>query len=288
MVQLGIGVVSMMDDFRSAPRQRAQPQQQVRPIAAAVDLYAFVRSLPANGRLSFEDSQILADWAERYKDAPLPSRDYLWDIIARTLSGGGISNEDRTWLYFAVDPALPRQLRRVVQRQRLLAEVRDARLNGIACDAVSFDFLLAGGHLSGYRERIQSRLAVGTAVRFARDPEPVDVNDRIRIEIESGECIGFVPVDDAFSIEQELSVHGRAAGVVKKVIVDGLFPIPVIGTRVPYAGAEVEVPVAIEAYREPTEQPPAPAPPQVSKSSPLSAITRALGDKLKPMTNLFR
>lgn len=288
MVQFGIGVVSMIDEFRRpAPQRPAPPQPPLRPTAAAVDLYAFVRSLPANGRLSFEDSQILADWSERYGDAPLPSRDNVRDIIAKTLSAGGIADGDRTWLYFAVDPALPRQLRRVVQRQRLLAEVREARLNGVPCDSVSFDFLLAGGHLSGYRERIQSRLAVRTPVRFARDAEPVDVNDRIRIEIESGECVGFVPVDDAPSIENELSARGVATGVVKKILFDGLFPIPVIGTRVPYTVVEAEVPVAIEPYREPTRPITVQAVP-VLKASPLSALTRALGDKLKPVTNLFK
>ena len=280
----------MMDEFhRPAPQRSAPPQPLLRPTAAAVDLYAFVRSLPSNGRLSFEDSQILADWSGRYQDAPLPSRDNLRDIISKTLSTGGIENGDRTWLYFAVDPALPRQLRRVVQRQRLLAEVREARLNGVPCDVVSFDFLLAGGHLSGYRERIQSRLSVGTPVRFARDEQPVDVNDRIRIELESGECVGFVPVDDAPSIENALTA-GLAHGVVKKIIFDGLFPIPVIGTRVPYTVVETEVPVAIEAYREVAAPAatPAPARHHEGSKSPLSALTRALGDKLKPVTNLFR
>ena len=281
----------MMDELhRPAPQRPAPPQPLLRPTAAAVDLYAFVRSLPANGRLSFEDSQILADWAERYGDAPLPSRDNLRDIITKTLSAGGIENGDRTWLYFAVDPALPRQLRRVVQRQRLLAEVREGRLNGVPCEVVSFDFLLAGGHLSGYRERIQSRLSVRTPVRFARDEQPVDVNDRIRIELESGECVGFVPVDDAPSIENALGANGAAHGIVKKIIFDGLFPIPVIGTRVPYTVVETEVPVAIEAYREVATSAPTPASPQQHEGSksPLSALTRALGDKLKPVTNLFR
>jgi len=235
--------------------------------------------------MSYEDSQILADWAVRYNDASLPSRENLWDIIAGAMSRGAVSVEDRTWLYFAVDPALPRQLRRVVQRQRLLAEVREARLNGHICESVSFDFLLVGGHLSGYRERIQSRLAVRTSVRFARDNEPIDRNDRIRVELETGECVGFVPVDDAPSIDHELSAHAAAGGVVKKIISDGLFPIPVIGTRIPYLGTTADVAVSIESWRELDDQSQHASPPP---KSTLGALTRALGEKLKPVTNLFR
>ena len=276
----------MMDEVpRRAASPVAQPPQNDRPIAAAIDLFALVRSLPADGRMSIEDSQILADWAARYQDAPLPSREYLWDIIAGALANGAISSEDRAWLYFAVDPALPRQIRRVTQRQRLLAEVRDARLNGHACDSVAFDFLLAGGHRSGYRERIQTRLAVHTPVRFVRD---VDDADRILVELSSGEAVGTVPLDDSAPIGQALSVSGSADGVVRKILAEGLFPIPVIGTRVPYVVA-AEVPVAIEAWREPHEhehslkiEPPPPP------KSPLRAITRALGASLKPVTNLFR
>jgi hypothetical protein len=276
-----------MDEVhRLAPASVAKPGQIVRPIAAAIDLYALVRSLPADGQMSTEDSQILADWAARYQDAPLPSREYLWDIIANALARRMIAAEDRAWLYFAVDPALPRQLRRVVQRQRLIAEVREARLNGRTCDSVSFDFLLVGGHLSGYRERIQTRLTVGTAVRFLQDTE--SASGRIRVELSSGEVVGFVPLDDTPSIAQELSVSGTAEGVVRKVLSDGLFPIPVIGTRVPYVVEPVDVPVSIEAWREPNHDSLNTAPPPTPSKSPLSALTRALSAKLKPVTSLFR
>jgi hypothetical protein len=274
----------MMDEVpRRAASPVAHPPQNDRPVAAAVDLFALVRSLPASGRMSIEDSQILADWAARYQDAPLPSREYLWDIIASALANAAISSEDRAWLYFAVDPALPRQIRRVTQRQRLLGEVRDARLNGHACESVAFDFLLAGGHRSGYRERIQARLAVQAPVRFVRD---VDDPERILVELPTGEAVGSVPLDDTAPIAHALSVFGSAEGVVRKILADGLFPIPVIGTRVPYVVA-AEVPVAIEAWREPDESSLKIEPPPAPKS-PLSAITRALGAKLKPVTNLFR
>lgn len=272
----------MMDEVpRRAASPVAQPSQNDGPIAAAVDLFALVRSLPADGRLSVEDSQILSDWAARYQNASLPSREYLWDIIAGALANGVISPEDRAWLYFAVDPALPRQIRRVTQRQRLLAEVRDARLNGHVCDSVAFDFLLAGGHRLGYRERIQSRLAVRTPVRFVRD---VGDAERILVELTTGEAVGTVPLDDTAPIAHALTVSGSAEGVVRKILSDGLFPIPVIGTRVPYVVAP-EVPVAIPAWRESDENSLKVEPPP---KSPLSAITRALGARLKPVTNLFR
>jgi hypothetical protein len=270
--------------LRRAPSSVAPPPPNARPIAAAVDLYALVRSLPADGRMSIEDSQILSDWAARYDDAPLPSREYLWEIIASALAKGVIPPEDRSWLYFAVDPALPRQLRRVVQRQRLLAEVREARLEGRVCESVSFDFLLAGGHLSGYRERIQTRVAVRTPVRFVPDVDG-GVPDRIRVELSSGEVVGFVPLDDTPSIAHELGLSGTAEGAVRKVLSEGLFPIPVIGTRIPYVVTTVDVPVTIEPWREADESSLKVEPPA---RSPLSAITRALGATFKPVTNLFR
>jgi hypothetical protein len=276
----------MLEEVKRATPPRAQPATTSPTIIAAVDLYALIRSLPADGRMSAEDMQVLSEWAARYHDATLPSRENLWDIVAGALARGTISPEDRSWLYFAVDPALPRQLRRVVQRQRLLNEVRDARVTGQACNSVSFDFLLAGGHLSGYRERIQTRLAVRTPVRFARDGAPVDSNDRIRVELASGECIGFVPVDDAPSIAHGPTEKRFAEGVVKKILFDGLFPIPVIGTQIPYSGAVApEVPVPIERWREVKSEPRAADAPA---KSPLSALTRALGAKLKPVTDLFR
>jgi hypothetical protein len=273
----------MMEEVpRRAASPAAQPRQNDRPIAAAVDLFALVRSLPADGRMSIEDSQILADWAARYENAALPSREYLWDIIAGALANGVISVEDRAWLYFAVDPALPRQIRRVTQRQRLLAEVRDARVNGHACESVAFDFLLAGGHRSGYRERIQSRLAVHTVVRFVSD---VDDDERILVELPTGEAVGVVPLDDTAPIAHALAVSGSVEGAVRKILSDGLFAIPVIGTRVPYVVATADAPVAIEPWREPDESS---LKVQPRARSPLTAITRALGATFKPVTNLFR
>ena len=271
------------EDRRRARGSVAPPEQSAPPIAAAVDLYALVRSLPADGRLSIEDAQILASWTARYHGAPLPSREYLWDIIAGALAQGAVSAEDRSWLYFAVDPALPRQLRRVTQRQRLIAEVREARLDGRACESVSFDFLLAGSHRLGYRERIEARLAVGTAVRFRRDVDD-DTGERIRVELASGEPVGFVPLEDIPSIAHALA-SGPAEGVVRKVLTDGLFPIPVIGARVPYVVTAADVPVPIGAWQESNESSLKERPPA---ASPLSALTRALGATLKPVTNLFR
>lgn len=266
---------------RHARNSPGQPEQNARRAAAAIDLYALIRSLPPDGRLSIEDAQILSNWTSRYHDAALPSREYLWDIIAGALAQRVISAEDRSWLYFAVDPALPRQLRRVTQRQRLLAEVREARLEGRSCDSVSFDFLLAGGHRLGYRERIEARLAVRTPVRFVRD---ADEGEGIRVELSSGETVGFVPIDDAPSIAHGMA-SGSTDGVVRKVLSDGLFPVPVIGTRVPYTMTAVDVPVAIEAWQEPDESSlKTPAHPP----SPLTALTRALGARLKPVTSLFR
>jgi hypothetical protein len=254
-------------------------------MAAAVDLYALVRSLPADGTMSGADMGALTDWTATYAEAPLPSREYLWDIIANALARGVIPAEDRSWLYFAVDPALPRQLRRVVQRQRLLAEVRDAALNDLPSDSVSFDFLLAGGHLAEFRERILSKVAVRDVVRFVRDSG--DSSNRILVSLPTGERIGLVPLDDAPPIAHELEVAGSAEGVVKKILSDGLFPIAVIGTRIPYTVTEVDAPVPIETWQEPNERSlklrPFPRPP-----SPLSALTRALGAKLKPVTDLFR
>jgi len=274
----------MMDEGkRHARNSPGQPDQNARRTAAAIDLYALVRSLPPEGRLSIEDSQILSNWTSRYHDAALPSREYLWEIIAGALAQSVISTEDRSWLYFAVDPALPRQLRRVTQRQRLLAEVREARLEGRSCDSVSFDFLLAGGHRLGYRERIEARIAVRTPVRFVRDTDD-SVGEGIRVELTSGETVGFVPIDDAPSIAHGIA-SGSHDGVVRKVLSGGLFPIPVIGTRVPYTMTAADVPVAIEAWQEPDESSlKTPAHPP----SPLSALTRALGARLKPVTSLFR
>ena len=275
----------MRDEFhRPEPTPVPQAAQPVKPIAAAVDLYALVRSLPADGHLSNEDSQILADWAARYQDAPLPSREYLRKIVTGALTHGVISAEDRSWLYFAVDPALPRQLRRVTQWQRLLAEVREARLDGRACDSVSFDFLLAGGHRSGYRERIQARLTVGTLVRFAHDTES-RTRDQIRVELPTGEAVGVVPAEDTPSIALQLRTSGLAEGVVRKILSDGLFPIPVIGTRIPYVESAADVPVAIEAWQEPDQSSLKVRP---TAKSPLSVITRALGATFKPVTDLFR
>jgi hypothetical protein len=47
-----------------------------------------------------------------------------------------------------------------------------------------------------------------------------------------GTCIGLVPEEDARTIAQELERGGRVDAVVKKILDDGQFPVPVIGSRV--------------------------------------------------------
>src|SRR5690349_11115655 len=105
--RLRFGIVSMNEELERPTPARAATPQPTLPMAAAVDLYALVRSLPVSGEMSPEDIQALSDWAAKYSDAPLPSRENLWDIIATALARGLMPAEDRAWLYFAVDPALP-------------------------------------------------------------------------------------------------------------------------------------------------------------------------------------
>jgi hypothetical protein len=255
------------------------PSAALRPptIAAAVDLYALVRSLPSSGKLSDEDLQVLNEWETRYEAAHLPFRGQISSVVIKTLSEGVMSQGNRAWLYLVIDAALPRQLRKAIQRQRLLGEIREARLGGRACVSVAFDFLLAGSHLTKYREQIEGRLQVGNAVRMvAYQHDDVDMPE-IRVELPSGDhIIGFVPVEDTPAIAQSIDENGSLDGVVKKILSDGLFAIPVIGTRVRYAETAREAPVPIAPWKEPVPAEPTAAP-SVPAKSPLSVIARALG-----------
>jgi hypothetical protein len=207
-----------------SPAQRATP--------ASIDLIALCRSLPADGHLSEQDLEVLKEWTARYHDIPLPSQEYISGVVDKALAKQVVTAADRQSVYAALEPALPLQLRKETQEQRLLAELAAAEEEGGPIATISVDFLVAGVHLEGRWRIIEARVRVGDAVQLVRNRLRSSDGAAMSVVLADGQCIGLVPEEDARTIIEELDRGGRVDAVVKKILDDGQFPVPVIGTRV--------------------------------------------------------
>ena len=221
----------MLDDaLHPTPRTPITPDRRATP--ASIDLIALCHSLPADGHLSSTDLEVLKDWTTRYRDVALPAQEHIAGVVNKALARQVITPDDRQWMYAALEPALPVQLRKQTQEQRLLAEIAAAEREGAPVAVISFDFLVAGVHLEGRWRTIQSHVRVGDPVQLVRSASRASGGSAIRVMLASRACIGLVPEDEARMIAQELDCGGRVEAVVKKILNDGQYPIPVIGSRV--------------------------------------------------------
>jgi len=226
----------MLDDSNvGGERERAaeaRPADARRATPAGIDILAFCRSLPPDGRLSKDDIELLRDWADRYQDVSLPAREYLSGIVSKALADQVITADERDWVYFAVEPVLPVQLRRGTQEQRRIAELLQAESDGRSDATLSFDFLLGGVHLDDHWQTIQSRVKAGDVVYLVQSPADAPRDQRVRVVLATGESIGFVPEEDALPIAPEVARGARVEASVRKILSGGQYPIPVIGGRV--------------------------------------------------------
>jgi hypothetical protein len=213
-----------------APRAPLSPDRRATP--ASVDLVALCHSLPADGHLSNQDLEALREWKSRYGDVRLPSNKYVADVVEKALTNHLIPSDERQWVYNALEPALPVQLRKETQERRLLAELAAAERERASVAVISFDFLVAGVHLEERWRIIESRVHVGDPVSLERSSDRKPGDDTLHVILSTRECIGLVPEDEGRQISQELDYGARVEAVVRKILTDGQYPVPVIGSRV--------------------------------------------------------
>ena len=128
-----------------------------------------------------------------------------------------LTPDERDWVYFAVEPVLPIQLRRATHERRRIAELKEAQLEGRADANLSFDFLVAGVHLDGHWRTIQSRVKPGVVVQLVRNAADQSSGKALRVVLTTGECIGYVPEEDVAN-RAEVARGARVAGLVKKIL----------------------------------------------------------------------
>lgn len=238
----------MPDDTNGAEeREPLSPDRRATP--AGIDIVAFCRSLPPSGRLSDDDVKVLRDWTARYQDIDLPSHGYISSVVTKALAEQVLTPDERDWVYFAVEPVLPIQLRRSTHEKRRIAELKAAQLEGRTDANLSFDFLVAGVHLDGHWRTIQSRVKPGVVVQLVRNAADQSSGKALRVVLTTGECIGYVPEDDALPIAPEVARGARVEGLVKKILADGQYPIPIIGGRIHCSADTLD-----ESVDEPSEK----------------------------------
>src|SRR4051794_7817576 len=114
---------STTDAESAAPAPPPAPSGVHRATPAGIEIVAFCRSLPADGRLSNDDVEVLKDWTDRYRDIFLPSHEYVSSVVTKALADRVITPDEQDWVYFAVEPVLPVQLRKRTLEQRRIAEL---------------------------------------------------------------------------------------------------------------------------------------------------------------------
>ena len=243
----------MLDDSNATPERQNQPRSR-RETPAGIDIVALCRSLPADGRLSNDDVDTLKDWASRYHDIVLPSQEYISIVIQKAIAERVITADERDSVYRVVEPVLPVQLRKRPHEQRRVAEIQKALEEGRDDATLSFDFLLAGVHLEGHWQTIKARVRVGDVVQLVQHKALRSRDRRVRVVLSTGECIGFVPDEDALPIAPELARGARIEGTVKKILAGGQYPIPVVGGKFLCSASTLDGELSEPSAQEPSPE----------------------------------
>jgi hypothetical protein len=219
------------------PTRRVSVTKLQRESLAAVELFAIAESLTADGRLSPAELAPLRDWTVRHRDAPLPAREHLTEILAQIEADGVVTSAELDELHRALEKVLPPDLRSGAVERRKSADAAEASRDRML---EHWNFMVAGSHV-GDRADAALRAASGSGdVTLIREPSNPYSAAAVQVVAENGEMLGYVPDRDARAMAPRLDAGSPYVAYLTKVLSGGRRPIAVVQVELFGADAQVE------------------------------------------------
>ena len=165
------------------------------------ELVALLSNITQDGSLNKGETFQLKQWLDSNKDSDIPALNYLTLTINRIISDGKITKTELVELYKTIEFILPIEIRGALTTRRKDFEKKE-KLEEKALKLknepiASARFMVAGIPFEGRPEIIQQYVREDVKVFFIRDQNNKYSSNAIKIFIDNGFEIGYVPEEYA-------------------------------------------------------------------------------------------
>ncbi len=234
----------MTDDSGSeTKRKRISLPKQAAQSGIVAELLMLLETVTADGKISDEEVAELNTWLYDNVVSDLPGIDFLRTTVTQILADGVVTREEKTALYRAVERILPPEARRQAKERRSAVEALEkeyARSEKSATQTAerearaskrpiaSANFMVAGVLHEDRAEVIERYASEGDTVFLVREPENAYDSNAIRVRLQNGRDIGFVPREYAAGLAPALDSGSKQHAYLTKILTGRRAPIPVV------------------------------------------------------------
>ena len=209
----------------SERRDQVIPQQRVARAAAhansgvspGAELLSLCQTAAADGALSGHQLRLVRAWLDRSDAVEVPARAYVRELVEHILRAGKVAPADLQALGRALEPCLPRELKRA--SLRLVGSVRMPYPGDSAAQRATNDILASACFMVAncasprrllLTRRLTRRLArAGEPALLVRERHDEVAEDTIQVRTANGKAVGFVPAHRAKTLAPLLDRGAR-------------------------------------------------------------------------------
>jgi hypothetical protein len=220
------------------------------------ELLTLLETVTADGTISEAEAREIGAWLEENGgESSIPGIEFLRTTVREILADGRVTEAERVALYKAVEKVLPPEARRDARERRTAIEslekartrekereqkrqISEARERDRSILRLNF---MVRGILYEGRAGIVERFASQSQLVFlVREPDnPKDPN-AVRVRLETGHDIGYVPREDAPAVPKLLDLGFPYRARITKILRGRRAPIPVVEADIYGKDASVE------------------------------------------------
>jgi len=247
--------------------RRTSITRMQRQTAAGAELISLCQTITEDGHLADQEIAALRQWLDQNRGSDLPAVAFLSETVERILADGKVTTEEQQELYRAIETVLPPDIRVSVRGTRVAGEraaKESARLEKQAqqeerarnSPVGSWDFMVAGVRHEGRPEIIQRFARPGRIAYLVRDRGNPYSRSAVEVRLPNGMQVGYVPEEHAREMAPLLDSGHKHGAHIKKILVGGRSPIPIVVASL--YSAEADRPEAVSEQQVPQAQHPPP------------------------------
>ena len=217
--------------------------------ALGAELLNLCQSITADGVIAKAEIIALTRWLRAHRDQHVPRTSSLAATVERIVEDQRVSRTERKELFLAIEKVLPLDLRKRAEASRRFVEKRRQERKQASEDLPQteedqgqkaeiksqrnepigyFDFMAAGVHLEGRHKTVGLYANKGDSVWLVREESNPTSQHAVRIELENGSHIGYVPEEQSEEIALLMDDRMPYQAEIRDILTEGNYPIPVI------------------------------------------------------------
>jgi hypothetical protein len=195
---------------------------------AGTELLNLCTTITEDGSLLDDEIKQLRDWLQQNQDAPIPAITFLCELVTRILSDNKVTSAERSQLNKALERVLPKELRDIAVKHRRNAELESWKEYLGKRPDQTFDFMVAGVLHERRAKQVKGHARTETPIYLVREPLNAYSRNAVKVVLENGAMIGYVPEEDATTLAPLLDSGYKQKAWVKKILDGRRAPIPIV------------------------------------------------------------